>query len=252
MAAGRLVGWRFDTAGDGVLSGEGGCFAGWEVSVVYRVFKGGKWVWTHQAEAEQVRHAQVAILLQLELEVRSTMLAVVRGHSEGRQNHAGHHQPQISSGEVLLVGLGQVVQLVPGVRVVQVVLRLPEDLGQLGVVNRHHLRLGRLLDQSHEAVDVLNGSECLLPELKLGGNLKLLKAGLQDLAQAAELSHTLVLLAELKCAVGSHSVERLQLRVVAQDLQNGAVRLPQEPVKRGRVNTKCATQPDPKEQTLRR
>ncbi len=50
----------------------------------------------------------------------------------------------------------------------------------------------------------------------------------QDIAEAAELGGALVGEAELECARGSHRVQRLQPRVVAEDIQHAAVRLPQE------------------------
>lgn len=50
----------------------------------------------------------------------------------------------------------------------------------------------------------------------------------EDITEASELSSALVGEAELEGARGSHGIERLQPRVVAQDVQHTAVGLPQE------------------------
>ena len=50
----------------------------------------------------------------------------------------------------------------------------------------------------------------------------------QDVTEAAELGGALVGEAELECARGRHGIQRLQPRIVAQDVQHAAVRLPQE------------------------
>lgn len=50
----------------------------------------------------------------------------------------------------------------------------------------------------------------------------------QDVAEAPELCGALVGEAELECARGCHGVERLQPRIIAQDVQHAAVRFPQE------------------------
>ncbi len=50
----------------------------------------------------------------------------------------------------------------------------------------------------------------------------------QDVAEAAELCSALVGEAELECARGCHGVQRLQSRVVSQDVQHTTVCLPQE------------------------
>ena len=111
-------------------------------------------------------------------------------------------------------------------------------------------------------MDVLNRAERLLPQLELRGRLELLKPCLevvvlrlgqchigaialvaillkvgqviaQDLTEAAELGGALVSHTEVECAVGRHGVEPLQLVVVAQDLEDSSVGLPQELEPRG-------------------
>ena len=111
-------------------------------------------------------------------------------------------------------------------------------------------------------MDVLNRAERLLPQLELHGGLELLEPGLevvvlrlgqghvraitlvavllkvgqvvaQDLAETAELGGALVSHAEVKRAVGRHGVKPLQLVVVAQNLEDGTVGLPQELEPRG-------------------
>eukprot|EP01085_Mycamoeba_gemmipara_P001145 Mycagemm_TRINITY_DN10330_c1_g11::TRINITY_DN10330_c1_g11_i1::g.1145::m.1145 type:complete len:103 gc:universal TRINITY_DN10330_c1_g11_i1:305-613(+) len=59
------------------------------------------------------------------------------------------------------------------------VVRYPEDLCELLVIARHQLRLGGLLGQRHEAVDVLDGAERLLPELEIHGDVQLNEASLE-------------------------------------------------------------------------
>ena len=140
---------------------------------------------------------------------------------------------------------------------VQVVLRHPEHLGELGKVRRHHLGIGRPLQDDAQAVDVLDGAERLLPQFKLRRGLQLLESSLevvllglgerqigpvalvavlhqvrqvvaQNLAQAAELGSALVGDAEGKRAVCRHGVQRLELVVVTQNLEDRAVRFPKE------------------------
>ena len=213
---------------------------------------------------EQGRHADVTFLGVLDLLVRSTRRCarfVGRDGDRGEQ-HRRSHSLQVLWCEVAVVSLAQVEELVPGVRVIEVILRHPEDLRELGVVRRHHPRVGRFLQDERQAVDVLNRAERLLPQLELRGGLELLEPGLevvvlrlgqghvraitlvavllkvgqvvaQDLAETAELGGALVSHAEVKRAVGRHGVEPLQLVVVAQNLEDGTVRLPQELEPRG-------------------
>mmetsp|Transcript_33886 Transcript_33886/g.95997 ORF Transcript_33886/g.95997 Transcript_33886/m.95997 type:complete len:275 (+) Transcript_33886:2389-3213(+) len=140
---------------------------------------------------------------------------------------------------------------------VEVGARDCKDLGELGIVGGHHLRLRGLLAVLHKPVNVLHTAKGLLPHLQLAGHLQLLEAGLQvelkalrlgqvgavallavlaevgevvsqDVAEAAKLGGALVLQAKLEGALRSHGVEGLQLGVVAQDVQHVAVCLPQE------------------------
>mmetsp|Transcript_3139 Transcript_3139/g.10987 ORF Transcript_3139/g.10987 Transcript_3139/m.10987 type:complete len:409 (+) Transcript_3139:1632-2858(+) len=210
-----------------------------------------------QCEAQQIRHLEVALLLNLLLDVVGAALGVVRRNRDGCEQRNRRHRPCVRRAQVLVVRLGEVEELEPRVGVVQVVLAHPEHLGQLGVVYSHHLRLGRLLHHHHQAVDVLHAPERLLPQLELRCDLQLLEARLQvelqrlrqgevravalvpvlvqvhevvaeHLREPAELRRPLVLLAELERAHGGHGVQRLELGVVTQDLQHAAVRLPQE------------------------
>lgn len=68
-------------------------------------------------------------------------------------------------GECLLQGLGENEQLKPGIRVEEQVSRHPEDLRELLVEGGHHLRLHGRLGERHQALDVLNGAERVLPKL---------------------------------------------------------------------------------------
>mmetsp|Transcript_23763 Transcript_23763/g.28672 ORF Transcript_23763/g.28672 Transcript_23763/m.28672 type:complete len:298 (+) Transcript_23763:1589-2482(+) len=210
-----------------------------------------------QAEAEKSCHTKVAILLELKFEVRGTVLAIVGRNGQGRQNYRGRHHLQVGRSEVLLVTLGQVVQLIPGICVVKVVLRHPEDLSELCIVDCHHLWLGGLLHQAHQAVDVFHGSERFLPKLQISCDLQLFEASLQikletfwlckiravalisvlvqvrkvitkNLAKTTELCGALVLQAELESLVCCHGVESLQLAIVTQDLKYSTVCLPQK------------------------
>mmetsp|Transcript_5961 Transcript_5961/g.15182 ORF Transcript_5961/g.15182 Transcript_5961/m.15182 type:complete len:437 (-) Transcript_5961:36-1346(-) len=217
-----------------------------------------------QSVPQERRHANVALLLILELLVGGAgggAGLVGRDGHRGEQ-HRRSHRLQVLRVEVAVVRLAQVEELVPSVGVVQVVLRHPEHLGELGVVGGHHAGVGGLLEDDGQAVDVFDGAERLLPQLKVSRSLELLEPCLQvvllglgqrhvravalvavllqvgqvvaeDLAQAAELGRALVGDAELERAVGRHRVERLQLVVVAQDLKDGAVRLPQKLEPRG-------------------
>jgi len=111
-------------------------------------------------------------------------------------------------------------------------------------------------------VDVLDRAESLLPELKLGGAVELLEASVEvalerlglvevdgvglvgvlgnvlevvaeEVAEAAELGLAGVFETELESLVGGSLVESLEASVVAQDIENGTVGLPQELEPRG-------------------
>mmetsp|Transcript_22922 Transcript_22922/g.74677 ORF Transcript_22922/g.74677 Transcript_22922/m.74677 type:complete len:539 (-) Transcript_22922:425-2041(-) len=210
-----------------------------------------------EREAEQRRHAVVALLLNLELKVVGAVLAVVGCHCERREHHGRRHEPDVRSHQALVEALGEVIELEPRVGVVDKVLRHMEHLGELGEIHRHELRLGRLLHEHHERVNVLHRSKRLLPELQLRRRLELLETRLhvellrlrkhqvgavalvavlvevaqvvaQDFAQPPELGGALVRRTELKRASRRHRVQSLELRVVAQNLEHRAVRLPEK------------------------
>ena len=61
----------------------------------------------------------------------------------------------------------------------EVVFADPEDARKLLVVAGHQLRLGSLLPDLHDVVDVLYRAEPFRPQLKTRGNLKLSEASLQ-------------------------------------------------------------------------
>lgn len=50
----------------------------------------------------------------------------------------------------------------------------------------------------------------------------------QDVAEAAEFSRTLVVKAELESLGCSHSIQRLQLHIAAQDIQDSPIGFPQK------------------------
>jgi hypothetical protein len=57
----------------------------------------------------------------------------------------------------------------------EVVVRNQEDAGQVLVVVGHHYVLGGPLAEIEKRVDILDGAESFLPQLKLNGNIKLLE-----------------------------------------------------------------------------
>lgn len=67
----------------------------------------------------------------------------------------------------------------PCISIVQVAVGHSEDLGELGVVCGHHLRLGGLFALCEQALNVFHTSEGLLPQLQVAGHLQLLEASLQ-------------------------------------------------------------------------
>ena len=144
----------------------------------------------------------------------------------------------------------------------EVVLANKENASELLVVVGHHNVLGGALAEVQQSVDILNAAESLLPQLQLNGDVQLLEAGVkvtlqsvgvaqvdgvhlrrvlggilhmvaQELTQAAELGLTGVLLAELEGLQGSRLVHYLETGIVLQDLEDGAVGLPQELEPRG-------------------
>mmetsp|Transcript_38933 Transcript_38933/g.90791 ORF Transcript_38933/g.90791 Transcript_38933/m.90791 type:complete len:265 (-) Transcript_38933:548-1342(-) len=150
-----------------------------------------------------------------------------------------------------------VVELLHGARVKEVVLRHPEDLGDLVVVRHHDLALERLAVRGvrDDRVQLLGALKGELPEVQLRGRVELLdphvhfepqahvaprrrgqvrvggvlQVRLEEVLEAAELGLALVPHAEVKRLLGRVGVEVLELRVVLQHLQARPVRLPQEP-----------------------
>lgn len=106
-----------------------------------------------------------------------------------------------------------------------------ENLCQLLVVVSHHSWSRRLLRQGKQVVNILDGTECLLPELELDGGVELRETSIEvvlqcvgirevdgmwlmcilcdirkmqtkSLAETAELDFPLVLQTELECLLG--------------------------------------------------
>mmetsp|Transcript_35982 Transcript_35982/g.91990 ORF Transcript_35982/g.91990 Transcript_35982/m.91990 type:complete len:259 (-) Transcript_35982:407-1183(-) len=152
--------------------------------------------------------------------------------------------------------VGDVVDLLHGARVKQVVLRHPEDLRDLVIVGHHHLALERLAvgGVRNDGVELLCALEGKLPEVELGSGIELLHAhvhlepqahvaprdcgqvrvggvlqvGLEQVLEAPELGLALVAHAEVEGLLGRVRVQVLKLAVVLQHLEARAVRLPQE------------------------
>mmetsp|Transcript_19979 Transcript_19979/g.60389 ORF Transcript_19979/g.60389 Transcript_19979/m.60389 type:complete len:301 (+) Transcript_19979:1538-2440(+) len=132
-----------------------------------------------------------------------------------------------------------------------------EDAGEARIVHSHELRLGGLLGQVHQPLDVLHAAEGLLPQLQIARRLELLEAGLQvqllrfgqrqvravalvavlvqvgqvvaqRVAQPAKFRGALVGQAEVERLAGRHSIQRLQAAVVSKNVQNSAVGFPQK------------------------
>ena len=139
----------------------------------------------------------------------------------------------------------------------QVVLRNQENASELLEVVGHHDVLGRTLGQAEKSVNVLDTLEGLLPELELDSNVELQETGVkvaleslrlakvngvdllgvlgsvlqvvaEQLTETSELSLTGVLLAEVEGLVSGGLVHDLKTGVVLEDVENGAVGLPQE------------------------
>ena len=135
-----------------------------------------------------------------------------------------------------------------------------EHSGELLVVVCHHGRLLGLLARrvGEQSLDVLDGSERLLPELELDGRVELLEPGLEvsgehvrvgevdgvglvgvlvdggevlsdDLAQSSELGLSGVLDAELERLVDDRLVDDLESGRVSEDLETDSEALPEEP-----------------------
>lgn len=139
----------------------------------------------------------------------------------------------------------------------KVVLTDEEDTGKLLEVVGHHDVLSRTLAQGKKGVGVLNGLEGLLPQLELDSNIELLETGVEmalksvgvaevdsvhlgrvlggilemvteQLAQSAEFGLAGVTETELEGLEGDGLVHDLKSGVVLEDVQDGAVSLPQE------------------------
>lgn len=139
----------------------------------------------------------------------------------------------------------------------EVVLANEENSGELLVVVGHHDVLGRALAEVQQSVDVLNTSESLLPQFQFDGNVKLLEASLkmtlqgvgvaqvdgvhlrrvlgggldmvsEKLAESSELGLSGVLQTEVEGLHGSALVKDLETSIVAENIEDGSVRLPEE------------------------
>lgn len=151
----------------------------------------------------------------------------------------------------------EVAVTAPGGGVEEVVLADKEDTGKLLKVVGHHDVLGGALAEREESVGVLDRLEGLLPQLELNGDIQLLEAGVkvalegvgiaevdgvhlgrvfggilevvaEQLTQSAELGLAGVAETELEGLEGDCLVHDLESGVVLEDVQNGAVCLPQE------------------------
>lgn len=154
-------------------------------------------------------------------------------------------------------GPEKVVVPVPGSGVEEEVLGDEEDTGKLLVVVGHHNWLWWALAQVEESVDILDRAESLLPELELDSDVQLLEAGVEmplksigvvevdgvhlgrvlgrildvvaeKLAEAAELSLPGVLQAKVESLKGGLLVHDLKARIVAKNIEDGPVCLPQK------------------------
>mmetsp|Transcript_1910 Transcript_1910/g.3631 ORF Transcript_1910/g.3631 Transcript_1910/m.3631 type:complete len:213 (-) Transcript_1910:348-986(-) len=141
------------------------------------------------------------------------------------------------------------------------VLRYPEDTGELLIVGRHESRLWWLLAELHNLMDVFHGAEAFVPLLQSRSHLQLVEADLQmnldglrsplptyavdagrlrsesldigelqaeHITQAAELQRALVVQTEGEGLLARLVVHLLQLRVLVQQLQHGSVGIPQK------------------------
>ena len=70
----------------------------------------------------------------------------IRRDGDRREQHSRRHCLQVLWRKVTVVRLAQVEELVPGVCMIEMVLRHPEDLCELGKVRGHHPRVGRFLE----------------------------------------------------------------------------------------------------------
>lgn len=149
-----------------------------------------------------------------------------------------------------------VVAVVSG-SVEEVIFTDEEDGGKLFVVVGHHDVLGGALAEAQQGVDILNAAESLLPQLQLNGNIQLLETGVEvtlqgvgitqvdgvhlrrvfggilnvvaeKLAETAEFGLASVLLAELEGLQSSRLIHNLEASIVLQNLEDGAVGLPEE------------------------
>lgn len=151
----------------------------------------------------------------------------------------------------------EVAVAAPGSSVEKVVLADEEDTGKLLEVVGHHDVLSRTLAQGKKSVGVLDRLEGLLPQLELNSNVELLEASVEmalksvgvaevdgvhlgrvlggilemvaeQLAQSAEFGLAGVTETELEGLEGDGLVHNLESGVVLENVQNGAVSLPQE------------------------
>ena len=175
--------------------------------------------------------------------------AVVGQHREGSQDAVRGHEAQVALLQGLVVLPGQGVYLVPGVGVVELAVRGPEDLLETRVVGHHREGVRLAPCEGLEGVDVLHRPKRLLVHPELGrvpqlfearGQVQVERLRIRDVgpvalvleavevgqveadqvAEPAELGAALVHHAEVVRAVCSGGVERLELRVVPQDVQD--------------------------------
>ena len=144
----------------------------------------------------------------------------------------------------------------------QIVLANEEDTGELLVVVGHHDILRRALAEVEESMDILDAAECLLPQLELDSNVELLETSLEvalqsiglaqidgmhlrrvlgssldmvaeKLAESSELGLASVLQAKVKGLGSSALVKDLEASIVAKNIEDGSVGLPEELEPRG-------------------
>lgn len=154
------------------------------------------------------------------------------GNRQDRDENDRREPRLLVLAQVFVLAHGGVVLVASG-GVEQVVFANEEDLGKLLVVVGHHEGLGSLLGHGEEVVNVLDGTEGLLPELQVRGGIELHETGVQvalqgirvaqvdgvglvlvlggglqvrakQVAQTTELGLALVLETELERLVGNH------------------------------------------------
>ena len=150
------------------------------------------------------------------------------------------HETQVVLLQGLVVLAGQGIDLVPGVRMVELAVRVPEDLLKACVVSHHCQGMGLAPREGLESVNVFHRAEGLLVHPQLSCVPQLLEACGEvqveslrardvrpvplvletvevgqmqpdEIAEPAELGTALVSHAEIICTVRGGRVERLEL-----------------------------------------